>query len=135
MTSSLAFRERLVLERLRETYEREGYEFFLQPSGGILPPFLRGVRPDAIALKPGEGVVIEVKFGNRPGKDQHLGPIAAALHGHADWRLKAYFEQPRPEDALSIGVPTQTEIDKEITESVRLATEGHERAAFLLAWS
>ena len=56
MPSSLAFRERLVLERLRETYEREGYEFFLQPSGDILPPFLRGFRPDAIALKPGKAL-------------------------------------------------------------------------------
>ena len=135
MTSSLAFRERLVLERLRETYEREGYEFFLQPSGDILPPFLHGFRPDAIALKPGDGVVIEVKFGNRPGKDQRLDSIAAALQGQTDWRLKVYFEQPRPEDALSIGVPTQTQIDTEIGESERLATEGHNRAAFLLAWS
>jgi hypothetical protein len=135
MTASLAVRERLVLDRLRETYEQKGYEFFVEPSGDLLPPFLHGYRPDAIALKAGEGVVIEVKFGNHPQRDRRLESLAVLLEGQTGWRLKIYGEQPRPEDDLSISAPTSAEIDEWIAESERLTDTGHTRAAFLLAWS
>jgi len=135
MTSSPAFRERLVLDRLRETYEQNGYAFFSEPAGDLLPSFLRGYRPDAIALKPGDGVVIQVKFGNHPQRDRRLESVAALIADQAGWRLKIYVEQPRAEDALSIGTSTPDQIEEWISEIERLATEGHERAALLLAWS
>jgi uncharacterized protein YutE (UPF0331/DUF86 family) len=135
MTPSTAFRERLVLERLKETYEQKGYEFFSEPTDDLLPPFLRGYRPDAIALKPHEGVVIEVKFGNHPGRDRRLESVAALLAEQTGWHLKIYVEQPRAEETLSIDAPTPDQIEAWIGESERLAMEGHERAAFLLAWS
>lgn len=135
MSMSHAVRERLVLDRLRETYEQNGYEFFLEPSATLLPPFLKGYRPDAIALKGVEGVVIEVKFGNHPIKDQRLQALAAILRDRSEWSLKVYMEQQRPEDRLSIDVPTVAQLENLISESEILAAEGHPRAAFLLARS
>ena len=65
-------RERLVLDRLKETYEHQGYQFFIEPLPQMLPPFLGGVRPDALALKPGDNQVIEVKIGRRAGEEHRL---------------------------------------------------------------
>ncbi len=135
MTVSYAGREEVVLQRLRETYEQQGYEFFLQPSGAILPPFLKGNRPDAMALKGNEGVVIEVKFGSNPVKEQRLQALAKIVAGQPGWRLNLHAEQPRPEGRLEIETPTLPQLERLIAESEILAAEDHRSAAFLLAWS
>ena len=135
MTAPHIVRESLVLERLRETYEQQGYAFFLEPSGDILPPFLRGYRPDAMALKGNGGEIIAVKFGPNSEKDDRLKALAKALKDQPDWRLRLQVEQPRAEDRLMIEPPTRPQLEGLIAESERLVIENHPRAAMLLAWS
>lgn len=135
MTVDAPTRERLVLDRLRETYEHQGYEFFVNPLSDMLPSFLGNYRPDAIALKQGEGVIIEVKHGRRPGQDPQLEALARLVSGQPGWKLQVYFEREQPEDSVRIVPATQLQVDAQITEAERLAAAGHCKAALLLAWS
>jgi hypothetical protein len=125
----------LVLDRLKETYEHQGYQFFIEPLPQMLPPFLGGVRPDALALKPGDNQVIEVKIGRRAGEEHRLETMAKLASGQPGWQLKVFYESVRPEDTLHLSVPTRSQIESHITEGEQLAAAGHYKAAFLLAWS
>jgi len=135
MTVDTLTRERLVLDRLKETYEHQGYHFFTEPLPQMLPAFLGGFRPDALALKPGENHVIEVKIGRRPGEERRLETLAKLVAGQPGWQLKVFYEGERPEDTLQFTLPTRTQIETQLTEAEQLAIAGHQKAALLLAWS
>lgn len=135
MTVDIPTRDRLVLDRLKETYEHQGYQFFIEPLPQILPTFLGGFRPDAIALKPGENHVIEVKLGRRAGEERRLETLAKLVAGQPGWQLKVFYEGERPEDTLQFNLPTRSQIDTQLTEAEQLAVAGHHKAALLLAWS
>ena len=128
-------RERLILDRLRESYEHQGYEFIAEPLPDMLPSFLGSYRPDAIALKQGDGVIIEVKRGRRAGQELQLEALAKLVAGQPGWRLQVYFEGERTEDSVHIALPTQHQIDVQLAEAERLAASGYRKAAMLLAWS
>ena len=135
MTVDTLTRERLVLDRLKETYEHQGYQFFIEPLPQMLPAFLDGFRPDAIALKPGENHIIEVKFGRRAGEERRLETLAGLVAGQPGWQLKVFYEAERPEDTLQIALPNRTQIETQLSEAEQLEAAGHRKAALLLAWS
>lgn len=59
--------ERSILESLVPTLQAEGYHVLVQPPPFVLPPFMGSYRPDAVALKPGKNIAIEVVSPVRPG--------------------------------------------------------------------
>jgi len=132
MSADIIARERAVLERLKETYEHQGFQFFMEPLPEMLPAFLHGFQPDAMALKPGENYVIEVKFGRRPGEEHRLETVGKRQPG---WNLKVYYESQRPEHDLRLSVATRPQIEAQIAEAQQLAADGHRKAALLLGWS
>ena len=135
MSTNAPTRERVILERLRENYEHRGYEFFAEPLPDMLPSFLGHCRPDAIALKQGDGVIIEIKSGRRAGREPRIEALAKLISGQPGWRLQVYFEGERSEDSVQIDPPTQRQIAGQLVEVERLAASGHRKAAMLLAWS
>src|SRR5260221_1908369 len=52
--------EATLLESVLPELEAEGFEVFANPSPPILPPFMRGHSPDAIALRKDKKLAIEV---------------------------------------------------------------------------
>lgn len=88
----------LVLPRLKD----QGYEVFFQPSRDLLPTFMQGYRPDAIAVKPGRNLAIEVKTSaTRPIERSQLERIRALFDGQADWELQVYYAPSTDQDAES----------------------------------
>lgn len=130
-----ATREGVMLERLRESYERQGYEFFVHPSGDLLPTFLQGYRPDAIALKSGDRIIIEVKVGNQPSWGERLSELAARVKGQPGWHIKVHSAQPRAEDSLDLQTQARDIIRSRLQEIEELALTGQSRAAFVMGWS
>ena len=134
MSITVRSRERLLLERLRETYEAEGYEFFIEPPRDIIPAFLGSYRPDAIALRPEGSVIVEVKS-RRSGKDDpKLAGIAAAVAGHEGWQFKVYFDEQSSDDPPIAG-PQRGELAAWLAELDQLVSAGHLRVALVFAWS
>ena len=71
--------EQAALEALLPQLEEEGFTVFLQPPDSMLPEVLhRSYRPDAIALKEGKKLAIEVVSGaDQKGKVERLREVFA----------------------------------------------------------
>jgi uncharacterized protein YutE (UPF0331/DUF86 family) len=127
-------RERIVLERLRDRYERKGYSFHLYPPRDFLPAFLGTYKPDAMSMKEKEGVIIEVKTrARRKEEDTKLSEIANRFKGQEGWTFQIVNIEDFPEQI--IGVYRPDEIENELGKVERLAGEGQLRAAFILGWA
>ncbi len=61
MATPTANLERERLLKLAEEYRDRGYEISIHPNSEDLPDFLRNYRPDMIARREDDAVVIEVK--------------------------------------------------------------------------
>lgn len=136
MTIDLASREAAILDRLKDRYEQQGYQFFAHPGPELIPAFLGGFRPDAIALKPGDRLIIEVKLKQPPvNAEKHLAEIARKVAMQSGWRFTVLVEDESPEGGVRVRRSTAAEIGRQLAEVAALAQAGHARAAFILAWA
>jgi uncharacterized protein YutE (UPF0331/DUF86 family) len=134
MTSAAEERESTVLELLRERYESEGYEVFLHPSPSVLPPAFSGYRPDAIAVRPDDRIVIEVQTkGSRSG-DARLQDLVARFANVPGWRF-VLFTAPVGAESQTFEPPSILEMQTEIDEARHLLEVGSPRAALVIAWA
>jgi len=130
-----AEREAGILGRLRATYEKQGFSFVAQPGPETLPDFLGPYRPDAIARKEGENIIIEIIRRQRSPSEQPFPDLRGRLAAHKDWKLNIVYAMEKPEDLIDIPVPTLDTLKQQIAEVEALAATGHHRAAFVLSWS
>lgn len=127
--------EEVLLGRLRSRYESEGYKFLPHPAAESIPGFLGDYKPDALALKQDEGIVIEVKSGSRSSANHGLSEVARRFSGQAGWRFVVISGNEPEAGALAIAPPTRQEIAVQLREVSDLHRMGHPRAALLLAWA
>ena len=134
MATSSIIRERDFLQTLIPSYEAEGFSVFLHPAREMLPPFMRGYQPDAIAIRDDKKVAIEIKReGNRravAGMDE----LQQIFSKDPNWELRVYYIPSRSEeeDIQPSGLP---EIDAALIEVDQLKKAGHLRAALIMAWA
>jgi len=119
------------LRSLLPSLEAEGYAVVLEPPSKILPPFLQGWQPDAIATGKAKNLVIEV-VRSVAARDKKLDQMAALVRQHPDWELRVLTAPGRP-DALE---PQPIEIIKSAVSEVRQLSETrHFPAALLMCWA
>lgn len=132
--------ERLVLQ-VAEEYRERGYEVVLQPKPSSLPEFLGGYRPDLLARRGGESVVVEVKAGSVPPRQRdRFRDLARAVDGQPGWRFELVIRNlpPVPEpEAPAGGRPSLTGPDaaRAVADAEELVGSGRPEAALLWAWS
>src|SRR5689334_18586253 len=90
MTSVAEERENTVLDLLRERYESEGYEVFLHPSPSVLPVILAHYRPDAIAVRGDDKIVIEIKSDGSRSEGARLKDLASTFASIPGWRFVVF---------------------------------------------
>src|SRR3984893_16318882 len=85
--------EAALLDSVLPDLEAEGFEVFANPSPPILPPFMRGHSPDAIALRKDKKLAIEVL---REGvlSNRRLDKLRELFSQHKDWELRVYWVSP-----------------------------------------
>jgi len=132
MVAGSELKERAVLERLKDRYQRDGYSFYLYPSKDFLPSFLQGYRPDAVALKDNGGVIIEIKSQAGPQKELRLSELARLFAGRQDWRLEIVSAGEPQEQTFE--AYSRNRIERELLTVEELARGGHLRAALVIAW-
>jgi uncharacterized protein YutE (UPF0331/DUF86 family) len=125
--------ERRLLSLIRSQYEANGYLFYEYPQRDLLPPFLQGHRPDAIALGSPKNVAIEVKL-HRRTSDRALEKLSGLFKDQPDWELRVLYGDDFEIQPASIP-SSQVEIERQIDEAESLLKSGHERAALVLAWA
>ena len=131
-TSTLTAAARRVQE-LAQEYQDRGYQVTVGPEPGQLPEPLARFRPDLVARKSDDAVVVEVKPRGSLS-DPELQKLAKIVREQPGWRFELVLLKPEP------GLPGTTAWNVEdVAESLRqvgaILGPGYPEAALLLAWS
>jgi uncharacterized protein YutE (UPF0331/DUF86 family) len=125
--------EAAVLENIVPQLEAEGYEVYSHPSVHLLPSFMQAYRPDAIALREGKKLAIEV-VRKGSSSEKSLDKLRDLLAGHRDWELRVYWISPS-----STPTPIEPASAKDIEQAIetieQLTREGLLAPALLMAWA
>lgn len=124
---------RLVLERLVPQLQADGYTVYIEPSRQLLPPFMEGYTPDAIAIRPGKNLAIEVVV-EGSSSDRKLERIRPRFDGVKDWELRVYYARPVRESELLPPI-SKGSIEESIRSIEALVASGQPAAALLMAWA
>jgi uncharacterized protein YutE (UPF0331/DUF86 family) len=138
MVTSIANTERDRALQLAQEYRDKGYEVLLEPPLENLPDFLQKYRPDIIASRGGESVVIEVKSRSALNSTSHqyLRDLAQLIEQQPGWRFELVVTNPK-DTAYSRQAEEsfqQNEIESRLQVARQLATQ-HVESAFLYSWS
>jgi uncharacterized protein YutE (UPF0331/DUF86 family) len=127
--------ERQALNNLQAAYGRRGYTVIVNPKPELLPTFLQGYRPDAIATKGQEKLAIEIKTRANPNVEQSLTEIRRLFEGQTDWQLVVSFLGSDALQRILIPMPSDKDVAEKLAEIRAMLAEGYVRAAFVMAWS
>jgi hypothetical protein len=136
-TPPISTRERI--ERIAEQYRAKGYDVLVEPSGPDLPPFLVGQRPDLIARRGDERLVIKLisPLSSSEAETERGSSLAERLEKEPGWRL--VLIAPRPAEELLPGerlmLLSAPEIEQYVRQARRLLELCRKEAAILLAWA
>ena len=121
------------VEELAQEYKDKGYEVLVEPESPELRGPLAGFRPDLVARRGDEVVVVEVKFRESLG-DPRLRQLSEAVRRQPGWRFDLVLLKPEA------GPPgskewTAEDVTNHLSQVEALLGFGHQEAALLLAWS
>ena len=123
----------VILQMLLPNLEAEGFQVFLHPSRAVLPPFMRGYQPDAIAMKANKKVAIEVVL--RPNQAASHGKnLQAMFQGHPDWELRMVYAPPG-HAAQEIAVKPKDLVVETLDRVLTIFDEAGPVPALLTGWS
>jgi hypothetical protein len=93
---------------LQTSYEARGLRFVIDPPRELVPAFLVGHTPDAIALDPdGGGIIIEVmRPPSQIGGKRDLAEISKTVAAQKGWEFRAVYVSPASEMPDDIAQPT-----------------------------
>jgi len=123
-------RESAALNALEPRWRKLGYTSFASPRGTIAA-FLKGFRPDAIAIGADPQLVIEVLSKRSGPAETRVKQLQSLFAGHTDWRLEVVYLGA---DAPEIEVAPAADIRKAL-ERLRPLVDREPGAAFLMAWA
>lgn len=119
-------------DALRTHFEARGFRFTKEPDPATLPEFLKGRHLDAVAEKPGDNVIIELKTRRSQAGDILAQDLRNGLE--PGWSLQViYAADQEPENPVALVANTPT-FKREIDEIESLVSGNHKRAAFVLTW-
>jgi REase_AHJR-like len=120
---------------LTAEYAKEGYEVTSQPGLEDTPGFLRPYLPDLVAIRGDERWIVDVLT---PGfnRDDTEGWSRLRRHAaQAGWHFRIVVPRLGDDDPLSYPMPDAAEIEAGLADPAKLAGEGQQGAALMLAWS
>src|SRR5438105_4678809 len=113
--------ENNVLKNLQEVSEARGLKFYINPPREIVPEFLGDFQPDAIALGPDGGMIIEIKLRRSPASERQLAAIAKRVSGQKGWEFRAIYLNPPVDETPTIGKPAPEQLQAIFREIEELA--------------
>jgi hypothetical protein len=135
MMSESQLWESNILRNLQQVSEARGLKFYVNPPPEVVPAFLGSHQPDAIAVGPDGGIIIEVKSRRSPASEQQLAAIAKRVSDHKGWEFRAIYLSPPMDGTQSIAKPTPGQIQARFGEIEALTKAGHPAAALVTAWA
>lgn len=92
--------ERQRVQKVGQVYRDKGYDVLIEPQGNQLPDFLQTFRPDLIAHKGDEHIVVEVRTRGQVSDFPQVNELAKLVRNEADWRFQLVLLGP--ENSLSV---------------------------------
>ena len=128
--------ERSKVAALAAQYQEQGYAVQREPAPDCIPFSLGNYRPDLLAEKAGEHLLIEVKNRLTPVSIGRLRDIAELVNQQPGWRFLFVNAGPDSEDDHLPQEPLSwSSIASRIAQAKRLHQTGDSEAAILLLWS
>ncbi len=124
--------ERELLTIVRNELVADGYEVILEPSAKLLPLELAGYFPDAIAIKDGEKILVEMKTSGEPRALDHK-KVSKFLEHNPEWGRKVFILNSLESDGIKPQEDRQ--IVDEIFRAIELYNKSHGMPALLVAWA
>ena len=125
------------IERIAEEYRSKGYDVLIEPSGPDLPPFLGDQRPDLIARRGDERLVIKLKSSSSEAEPGRLRNLAERISNESGWKF--VLIAPSPAEELLPGerltLLSASEIEQYVQQARGLLELCRKEAAILLAWA
>ena len=123
------------IDSLVRHYERQGYVVLREPKGLSLPFDLGSYRPDLVARKGDEGLIIEVKASTSKTSIDRFQTLAEAVRERPGWRflLVTLQDLDVPEEAEKF--PSWEALSTKLDQVRALVAEGLSEAAALYVWA
>jgi hypothetical protein len=141
MSSTHPTGEERRLHDIARQYRSLGYKVAVSPSAKQLPRFLSKFRPDILAERPDESVVVEVKSSSRKRGTDYWRALTRVIGKHPGWRVELVVDGPsQHEIPQTINRDIPQTINKELVikrlqEGRLLAEQGLLAASLLITWS
>jgi hypothetical protein len=123
---------RQALEQLIPQLQAEGYTIYIEPSRRLLPAFMEGYIPDAIALRDDKNLAIEMIV-EGPSSKAKEDRIRQRFASSKDWELRLYYVTPAGRRDLLPAMANEA-IDSSISSVESLIADGQSSAAVLIGW-
>ncbi len=135
MMSGELLRESNLLRNLQQVSEARGFKFYINPPREIVPKFLGDFQPDAIALGPDGGIIIEVKRQRSSASEKQLASIASRVSGQKGWEFRLIYLNPPMDETPPIPKPTPEQLQAAFGRIEALNKAGFSGAALIIAWA
>jgi uncharacterized protein YutE (UPF0331/DUF86 family) len=106
---------------------------YLEPSRQLLPPFMEGYIPDAIALRHDKNLAIEVIV-EGPSSKAKEDRLRNRFESRNDWELRFYYVRPASRREGLPAMANET-IDSSMASLEGLISSGQLSAASLIGWA
>lgn len=137
MSSNPWVSERQRIERIAEEYRSKGFDVLVEPSGPDLPPFLGDHRPDLIARRGDERLIIELKPALAEAQPELVRGLAERIEREPGWKFVLIATSPAEELLPGEQLPLleSPEVEQHLRQARLLLGSGQQEAALLLAWA
>jgi hypothetical protein len=119
---------RELVEQVARELAGDGYEVLIEPGPSFLPGKLARFRPDILARRGDENLVVEVKLTPDPAGGGEMRELAEAVRERPGWRFRL---ATAPRD-LAAAPWTIEEAAQRVDEAEALGREGHAELAVTL---
>lgn len=128
------------IKDIAQEYKEKGYEVFVEPSIGQMNTFplhLNNYRPDLVAMKDGDNVIIEVKSSEDKSSFKNLEDIANRINEYDNWRFELVLTNSKNDNIAFSGnsIIDDNTIKERLYTVKELSRKNSLTSAFLLAWS
>src|SRR5689334_23379854 len=110
MISEVRLLESNALKNIQKLSEARGLKFYVNPPREIIPDFLGDYHPDAIAMGPEGGIIIEMKLRRSPASEKQLAAIARRVSDQKGWEFRVIYLNPLLDEMPPIEQPTPEQL-------------------------
>lgn len=125
--------EQVALEAELDRLKAEGYTVHKEPSDALIPEFMKGFRPSALALSPSRKIAIDVITDSGIAKIRS-GLSRRLFEGHRDWEFRVLYVRPS-ETGAAINPQSLDAIETSLGKIQKLRSESELQSALLLSWA